>query len=112
RTWQKARAEQRPPSDVRGQAQTDQETQREKKPAERNQQGRQTSARAIGSDPVVHQGGGVDAHERDEGAEVQHLRAKLVGERQPSSERDAPAEENVVARNVVPGSDGAEEPAG
>ena len=53
--------------------------------------------------------GEIDPHERDEGAEIQHLGAELIGERQAAGERHRADQKDVVARNVAPRIDDAEE---
>src|SRR5947209_7080829 len=56
-------------SDLRGPAQADPEIQAEQKAAERDQQVRDATLRAILPHPVANQRCQVDAHERDERAE-------------------------------------------
>src|SRR6185437_10762258 len=47
---------------------------------------------------VIDEGGDVDAHERDEGAEVQQFRAFGIGKEERSGQSDGAEQEHVVAR--------------
>src|SRR5579864_3493634 len=44
---------------------------------------------------------GVDSHERDQCAEVEHFRAEVVAHQERPGQRDGADEENVVARNTI-----------
>jgi len=60
---------------------------------------------------VVNEGGGVDPHEGDEGAEVEQLGTALVGEEEGSDESAGTDDEYVIARDAGAGVDGGEEAA-
>src|SRR5271165_3586560 len=69
------------------------------------QHGRQerAPALAIAAQEVVDEGGHVDAHERDECAEVEHLGTELVAHGESSGQRQRAHEKHVVAGDAVLG---------
>src|SRR6266516_4640975 len=58
---------------------------------------------------VVHERRGIDTHECDEGAEIQQLRAKLIAHQKAAGQYDGAGKQDIVARDVSPGLDRAEE---
>ena len=65
----------------------------------------------FGAQEVAGEGGGVDAHEGDEGAEVEEFDAAFVAEEEGAGEGDGADEKDVVHGNAAARLDGAEEAA-